>query len=209
MSLSLYIYIYNIGDICIHRPTLKDEADEEEWESLHNDVLINILKEQYNKPNSELGWTILLAPSVSHFYQNKKSNEIFQNKYRIERNSKPNSNMLYNDNETCGGSGHYFMNAQSYGGATLGCKPQVCEPARENALLSIHELKLPIAILGGDLMHKQGYGHILTPQETKMKHDCTHWCAPGISDVILSVILSLVDLYDGNHTLFTKQMGLL
>ena len=44
------------------------------------------------------------------------------------------------------------------------------------------------------------------PCSAQHKQDCTHWCAPGLSDAIAQVVLNLVDLYNGNRTDFVDAM---
>jgi hypothetical protein len=39
-----------------------------------------------------------------------------------------------------------------------------------------------------------------------MRQDCTHWCAPGLSDAVGSLLVSLITLYDGNRTKFVEAM---
>jgi hypothetical protein len=230
------------NSICINRPTLHHEVDLQEVEAFHNESFLNHLKAKYNLTNPNLGWSILIAPSVQHFVQNEKERDEEEEgeeeeevkasekeKENIEGNHKVHSrelektvneevifdnhkykisgeDFLLNEDEQCGGSGHYFNNAQNTGDDETLCKPQVCAPARDRALSSLLKLKLPLAILSGDMQFNHGHSHIIRPPETFMKHDCTHWCAPGMSDAVLSTVLSLITLYDGEHALFYEKM---
>jgi hypothetical protein len=92
----------------------------------------------------------------------------------------------------------------------LGCVGHVCPSVRERALARIRALRLPLAIIGGDLMYSVGAAHpapaSFNQQGKSLAQDCTHWCAPGINDVLVSIITNLVLRYDGNRTAFVAAM---
>jgi len=64
----------------------------------------------------------------------------------------------------------------------------------------------PLAIINGDIMHQHGKGHISPGPRRGLLQDCTHWCAPGITDVLVHVLISLITLYHGNETEFILSM---
>ena len=72
------------------------------------------------------------------------------------------------------------------------------------ALARIQELRLPLAIVGSELMQNIGLAH---PQPAlHLKQDCTHWCMPGVPDARMEMIAALVVEHNGSHARFLAAM---
>jgi hypothetical protein len=71
-------------------------------------------------------------------------------------------------------------------------------------------MKLPLAILGGDMLYDVGAAHVSPAAENKkgqrLQQDCQHWCAPGINDALAGVIASLIVEHDGDPKRFHAAM---
>ena len=185
-----------IGDICVMRPTLHGVDEVSEVAALRNQSFHNELRLLAQDPDH--GWIIALAPSVQHFYPPEVGKALF--------GGQPGVNLAA-DVSGCAGSwsGGYTAGAHNTTVLPPQCQPAVCPTAREEAFVGLRQLGLPLAILGADLMHRHGGSHISPAVFGVGKHggqDCTHWCAPGMSDAIASVVLSLVDLYGGSRWAF-------
>ena len=89
----------------------------------------------------------------------------------------------------------------------VGCLARVCPPPREVVLVALQQVDglAGLAILDGGLQHGHGLAHVVRPPLVH-RQDCTHWCAPGMSDALALVVLNLIDLYGGNRSAFVDAM---
>jgi len=190
-------------DICVRRPTLHDVVDDAEIRGLESPAFHDALRPYAalspppkDADGVDVGWGIALGPSVQHFKPpgfEEGGEESLLRGCRDPASGAP--------------AGSYTPGAHAVAGKhQQGCLAKVCPPPRDVALSRLATLGLPLAVLGQDLAYHHGFGHILAAPAASMRQDCTHWCAPGLSDAFGSLLVSLVTLYDGNRTKFVQAM---
>ena len=178
------------ADICVHRPTMHHVNGTLEAAGLDgaHAAIAAIAADA-----TRAAWPIALAPNVPHYFGPDHSGAT-----------------MSTGKEPCS-HGDYSIGAANFSrGVEPGCRGHVCPSERELALSRVRAMKLPLAILGGDMLYDVGAAHVSPAAENKkgqrLQQDCQHWCAPGINDALAGVIASLIVEHDGDPKRFHAAM---